>query len=391
MDLLGLIEVAAGSSTPDWQSKVVWLEDQYNRCRIGGGSGEGGGDGACARAAGPGVTAAAAGCAHDAAARLAWLLARGYFADGSAVHAALRAGNAEALRLLLAGSAAAAVGAGAPSTAFLPGPVMMAVDAGHQEALQVLHSHGRSPLDVDKGLLASACRRAATRGHLQLLAWLLGLYGGPRAPAARELLPGLTEAAAQSGSVELLAWLVGQCGGPLNKRVFLAAAAAGCAEALEWLAARGCVMGGKGNAYVRAARNGDLATLRCLAQLRVPWGPGGSVFSRCAGGNAFAPCARPVLAFLLELGCPVDWDEAMAAAEDRADGVPAWLAERRAAAAAEEELAAAPRWCGLGRALRRLLGGCGAGRGRGGRDCDTAGPASRGCARRRARGARWLD
>ena len=65
-----------------------------------------------------------------------------------------------------------------------------------------------------------------------------------------------------------------------------------------------------GSPYVRAANNGDLATLRCLRRLGCPWGPATrGVFSRVAGHGPLA-----ALRWLREAGCPVDW----AAVEKRA-------------------------------------------------------------------------
>ncbi|KXZ48080.1 hypothetical protein GPECTOR_30g175 [Gonium pectorale] len=62
-----------------------------------------------------------------------------------------------------------------------------------------------------------------------------------------------------------------------------------------------------GEPYFVACVTGDLATARCLRRLGVPWGPDGQVFlDAAAAGHATAPL--PLLRWLLEEGCPVDYD-----------------------------------------------------------------------------------
>eukprot|EP00198_Chlamydomonas_reinhardtii_P011728 XP_001701065.1 predicted protein [Chlamydomonas reinhardtii] len=130
-----------------------------------------------------------------------------------------------------------------------------------------------------------------------------------------------------------------------------AAAKAGCVQVLELLASYGCPMGAfafsarflylppfaqtNGDPYVAAARNGDLATLRCLRRLGCSWGPpvppqpqhdsddsftfsiGSTVFARAVTATARREWSSlPVLQLLLDLGCPVDWDEAASRARD---------------------------------------------------------------------------
>ena len=64
-----------------------------------------------------------------------------------------------------------------------------------------------------------------------------------------------------------------------------------------------------GAPYVEAARNYDLATLRCLRRLGCPWGPAtGGVFTR----YALWPADLAVLCWLLAEGCPLDWTEVAA-------------------------------------------------------------------------------
>ncbi|KXZ51397.1 hypothetical protein GPECTOR_12g359 [Gonium pectorale] len=60
-----------------------------------------------------------------------------------------------------------------------------------------------------------------------------------------------------------------------------------------------------GRPFRVAARNGDLAALRCLARLGCPWGAASgdqSVFDFCLADKM----PLPVLRLLVELGCPVD-------------------------------------------------------------------------------------
>ncbi|GLC67301.1 hypothetical protein PLESTF_000540100 [Pleodorina starrii] len=89
-----------------------------------------------------------------------------------------------------------------------------------------------------------------------------------------------------------------------------------------------------GGAYLGAARNGDLAMLRCLHRLGCPWGPPGELLTDCIRSGV----SVAVLRCLLDLGCPeMDWDAAVKLAEDRARMNPwerhpvllAWLGEQQ--------------------------------------------------------------
>ncbi|KXZ49591.1 hypothetical protein GPECTOR_20g447 [Gonium pectorale] len=134
---------------------------------------------------------------------------------------------------------------------------------GQLAALQALHAAGGWMMSWQDLRIAAHC------GHLHLVAWMVVALG---VEADTELFA----AAASSGRVELMAWLRDHgC-----KRALVGAAESGCEEAVERLVARGCPMAEtqgsrytQDSAYTTAARNhGDLAMLRCLMRLGVPWG-----------------------------------------------------------------------------------------------------------------------
>ncbi|KXZ48450.1 hypothetical protein GPECTOR_27g620 [Gonium pectorale] len=279
-----VVAAAAGSLTPDWAAKVEWLVESCG----------------CPLTALATARAAAAGDAGTPA-RLAWLRARGAPVDESAARAAAWAGDIATLSYLLVEG-----GAPRPDVTAASG----AARGGHLAVMVLLHEHG---CDIHA---REAAETAARAGHLHVVAWLVQeLLGGD----ARRLGPNVVTAAAGSGSVELLAWLRAR-GCPWGVRTFAAAAEGGCEEALEWLVAQCCPMGeGCFMSYVHAANYGDLATLRCLRRLGVPWGPPGEVFARAV---RFAPL--PVLLWLEEQAdgsgggcCSVDMFEAAASAKWR--------------------------------------------------------------------------
>ncbi|KXZ53496.1 hypothetical protein GPECTOR_7g946 [Gonium pectorale] len=277
-----LISAAAGSPTPDWAAKVEYLE----AC-------------GCPRSAMAVATAAALPDDGQALARVTWLRARGYPLEPDALWAAARRGNTAALQVLLAEAPADLVRPVPPSA------VHSVAMGGHLAALQALHAAG-CPIHWK---LYEAAFGAAVGGHLHVLAWVLD---EPWPEEDRPLLlerPDLFALAARSGSVELMAWLRGR-GCPLDGDAFPEAVKAGCAAALEWLVGQGCPIEEDGHPYVVAcANNGDLATVRCLARLGVPWGPTGRVFLDAATKGRpdnHIPTSLPLLRSLLEAGCPVD-------------------------------------------------------------------------------------
>ncbi|KXZ52346.1 hypothetical protein GPECTOR_10g979 [Gonium pectorale] len=292
--VVDLIASAAGSPAPDWAAKVEWLEAQAHVL--------GGPDAAEEAAALPDDS--------EALARLTWLRGRGYPVDARAVGAAAGSGNMAALQYLLA-----EVPVGNVSSVDAMS-VLDAAERGHLAALQALHAAGwpiqRHLRDFTHG--------AASSGQLQLLAWLLEAQWAEPAALDAELFA----AAAESGSVELLAWLR-QRGCPWDSAACWAAAGTGCEEALEWLVDQGCPMEEDGRPYMAACGNyGDMATVRCLRRLGVPWGRSGRVFL-AAVGHSFVPARLPLLRCQLQEGCPVDY----AAVEERTRGW-SWVAHAHA-------------------------------------------------------------
>ncbi|GLC37729.1 hypothetical protein PLESTM_000641100 [Pleodorina starrii] len=283
VDKASILLAAVSSPTADWREKVEWLETLLG----------------CSAAAGrPGASGAAAACAKaalrpDALERVAWLHARGYPLSTAVTAAAAAAGNLPLLEFLLAqGLRPAAAAASAAAAGYLA--FLQALDARRCPV----------PWHVMEG--------AAEGGHLAVVAWhtVLG--------------------AARSGSAALVGWLLEHRGrwdfsdeGP----VFRQAVEGGCGEVLRLLVARGWSMEDNGDPYYVAAVNGDLATLSCLRELGCPWGAPGEVFGVCV---ADGDCAVPVLAWLLQEGCPVGrWEAALAAAARRTgpdrEEVRAWL------------------------------------------------------------------
>ncbi len=65
-----------------------------------------------------------------------------------------------------------------------------------------------------------------------------------------------------------------------------------------------------------AATSNDLATLSCLRRLGCPWGPDGAPGARTFT-EAVKFAALEVLSWLHAEGCPVDWQQARAAAQWR--------------------------------------------------------------------------
>ncbi|PNH04222.1 Ankyrin repeat domain-containing protein [Tetrabaena socialis] len=288
-----ILSIAAGSPTADWRAKVEWLEAQgYPQTAE-----------ACGEAA----------ATPDALPRLQWLRQQGYPLDMGVAACAAEAGNTEALQYVL--------GQGVVADANL---MLWTARQGHVAVMEVLHAGG---VPIDAGTVMAAARA----GHLPAVAWLVERLGADTA-----LTTNVFEAAAQAGSMELLAWLRAR-GCPWNATVFATSTEGGSEEQLEWLAEEGCPMGEDGEPYVRAVRRGTLGMLRCLRRLGCPWGPGGSngcILTRTVGWFADDVCdfgehGLRMLCWLLDQGCPVDWDEVGAAAREDDQGLMGWLQAQR--------------------------------------------------------------
>ncbi|GLC37060.1 hypothetical protein PLESTB_001396000 [Pleodorina starrii] len=293
-----ILAAAAESTTPDWQAKVEWLEGLgYPRMVK-----------AC-------KSAIQAGNGDAAVARLQWLRGRGYPLEAAVADTAVDFGNLAALRFLMEQAGVRPAG-----NVFT---VMIAAGRGHLAVLQYLLASG---LRVDA---RSVALEAARGGHLPLVAWAVEGLGVAPADGATSLL----DCAAESGNLELMTWLHVR-GWALGPRAINNGIESGCEEVLEWLVERGCPFPIDGGAFIGAARNGDLAMLRCLQRLGCPWGPPGRLLSYCI--RLVAPVA--LVQCLLDLGCPeMDWDAAVKLAEERAGMEPrerpaallAWLREQR--------------------------------------------------------------
>ncbi|KXZ46078.1 hypothetical protein GPECTOR_47g353 [Gonium pectorale] len=275
-----VLAAAAGSPTSDWAAKVEWLEAQ-----------------GCIRTTRAAVWAAGMpNNDNEALAHLTWLRGRGYPADVMAVVEAGRSGNMAALQCVLAEVPADAN----EELEDIEEAVLSAAEAGHLAAVQALQAAGW-PINGP-----SCAARAAEAGHLHALAWLLegqwAQWAGPVVLDAE-----LFSEAARSASVELLAWLR-QRGCSWDGKAYGSAARAGCQAALEWLAEQGCPMPDSGEPYLVACRNRDLATLRCLRRLGVPWGPDGRVLLEYTTGLGSMSLAAvmPMLLWVLQEGYPVD-------------------------------------------------------------------------------------
>ncbi|GLC45466.1 hypothetical protein PLESTM_001738800 [Pleodorina starrii] len=307
-----ILAAAAGSTRPDWQAKVEWLEGLgYPRTAM-----------AC-------KSALRAGNGDAALARLQWLRGRGYPLGAEVAKAAVSLGNLAALRFLMEQAHRRWV----RPTAALFG-VTAAARRGHLAVLQCLHASG---FPVNTRFVAEEAARA---GHLPLVEWAVEGLGVAPADGTDSLL----DCAAASGNLELMTWVHvrGWASGPW---AIPNGAESGCEEALEWLVERGCPFPLDGGAYLGAALNGDLAMLRCLHRLGCPWGPPGELLADCIRNVV----SVALLQCLLDLGCPEpDWDAAVKLAEHRP---PRGLRERHAALLA---------WLGEEQRRRRSPGAQGA-------------------------------
>ncbi|GLC47011.1 hypothetical protein PLESTM_002008500 [Pleodorina starrii] len=219
------------------------------------------------------------------------------------------------------------------------------VRASEQGDLELL----RGLLDLGCAVSDEAVLAAAKAGKLAVLRWLAEADEARQAggeEALRRAMTGcwLMRAAALSGSLELVAWLR-EWGCPWNEFAFWSAAESGSTELIQWMHGQGCPMGADGEAYLRAGRNGDFATLCCLRRLGCPWD--GRTLSSAVHDvwvEGSEGCGVRVLRWLVVRGCPVswmDWQEAKARAMQRTDAeaaaVLAWVRRRAAGEGVDDE------------------------------------------------------
>ncbi|KXZ45165.1 hypothetical protein GPECTOR_57g455 [Gonium pectorale] len=269
-----VVAAAAASSTGDWAAKVEWLLRRgLPRAAT-----------AAERVAATVAEAEAGLPRGSAAGRLAWLRAWGFPLGPPTVEAAASSGDLAALRYLLAEGALRDDGGGAAAAA--DDDTATAAAAG----------------------AAGAARAAAARGDVAALELLqdhgANLYGA--------------ELAAAAGShVAALAWLAEALLPPGDRP-----SPAGAAQLADATGASGSA---SGEAFLRAARNGDLSTVACLARLGCLRGPPGRVLTAAVT----AGCRPAALEALLRAGCcPADWRAAERAAMSRRrsrPGVVAWV------------------------------------------------------------------
>ncbi|GLC38581.1 hypothetical protein PLESTB_001741700 [Pleodorina starrii] len=191
-----ILAAAAGSTTPDWQAKVEWLEGTgYPRMAS-----------AC-------KSALRAGNGDAVEARLQWLRGRGYPLGADVADTAVALGNLAALRFLVEQLGVRPTGDQLPVT--------VAARQGHLPVLQYLHASG---LPVDT---RSVAQEAARAGHLPLVAWAVEDLGVAPADGADSLL----DCAAESGNLELMTWLHAR-GWALGPLAIPNGAKSACEEAL---------------------------------------------------------------------------------------------------------------------------------------------------------------
>ncbi|GFR39587.1 hypothetical protein Agub_g47 [Astrephomene gubernaculifera] len=270
---------AAGSPTADWQAKLEWI---HKVLRI------------------PKDADAYIGAAGrpDAVARFTWLQQQGYPLyrndEVAGLAEAVSRGNIAAAEYWL-DQGLTAVSRGA----------RLAAEKGHLEALQLLHARGSLATDASNKVLRDVVRSAVEGGHVAVVEWLVQVAG---LDVLR--LPDLLERAAGAGSAVLMR-MVHEAGkgegAALTADLFHQAVKSGCEEAVEWLAERGCPVVAPGQdihctPYVVAARQGDMAMLRCLRRVGCPW-QGSETLTYCVRCD----CSLPIVRWMLEEGCPVDW------------------------------------------------------------------------------------
>ncbi|PNH08608.1 hypothetical protein TSOC_004814 [Tetrabaena socialis] len=299
LDCLQSMALAHAAASRQWREKVAWLLKQgYTR-------------------SGEAEAHVVAKCPDDAVERIKWLQAHDFpFSELSPSMAAM-AGNLPALEFLLADEAA------------LPDDidtVRCAAGRGHTAVLAALHARGG---DISDRIL---CTMVINRYNppkkglsLPTVRWLLETPG-----VEEQDLDDVLSDAAESGSLgaglELLTYLRARgCPWP-DEDMFEKLASTVSEEQLEWVAANGCPIDGDGCPFRAACAAGNLDVLDCLQRLGWQHNFGNKTFQSMVNKQA----GGPVLRWLLENGCPVDWDTL--SSQKANPGVRAWL-DRQAAAA----------------------------------------------------------
>ncbi|KAG2491999.1 hypothetical protein HYH03_009729 [Edaphochlamys debaryana] len=337
------LAAAAGSPTPDWTAKVDFLLARGCRRRS--------------------SVVAVAVAAPDGMERLLWLTRqRGFPVEEQVLVAAAGRGNLGAVqRLLTAGVRPLCTAAEAAAEA---GHVLVIHELWAAGGIAVLErvaahagTHAVHP-DTLRWLHRTAPSRQArsSPGSARGGAGAGGSGGGgggagggdglgpepyaEQRPRIFVAWPAVLAATAAHGDRELVEWLAAARGYAWGPRALEWAAGSGCQELVEWMVEAGCPL--EPDAYVAAGRNGDLAMLSCLRRLGCPWtaatfthavidhrasalgldtscaarttghGAGGA---SCRTANArTATCPLPVLKWMVERGCPVEYESALAAA-----------------------------------------------------------------------------
>ncbi|PNH07469.1 hypothetical protein TSOC_006073, partial [Tetrabaena socialis] len=300
-----VVACAAGSLTPCWQAKVEWLLDlgypaiPWNPFVP------------------PGSTSGEARYCPDALlGRLAWLRQRGFPVGRgqyeSAASEAARAGNMAVLNTMFPRDGQAwgpDVEADEDYWIMLGQddslPTSRAAAEGRVDVLELLSSRG---FRMDRECMADL---AAYRGHVNVLMWMEEKGFG------RFIRTGhMAFVSVQSGSLETVTWLY-EHGCPPRlpdvqrpQDIYEVAVPSGCVDMLEWLVTQGLAKV-PGRAFWWACVHGDLNMLRCLVRLCLPWQPAGNDLTNVAGCTLCPPAMVP---HLLEAGCPVDYEQALAAA-----------------------------------------------------------------------------
>ncbi|KAG2453064.1 hypothetical protein HYH02_002397 [Chlamydomonas schloesseri] len=342
-----VITAAAGSTTPDWQDKVDFLLKREAQLQQAAQQEQ---QAQQPQQAQPQVAAAQqqavprsrwvlnrAMAAPDVASRVSWLLSPerplqlGICSDD--LNTLLKHGQWELAQKLVAE---------VPGLKFDQGATRAALKGGH--------------MDIVKRLVAEpyncrlcgpeALKTLAEAGRYEDLVWLVEEFaekGGQNGETAYTWKVALSSevfsAAITGGSLELIRWLLKKgwtdelpAETPEWRRkepresveeAWVAAADLGREDVLECLAgeAKTVPFVTDGEPYVRAAKRGDMLTLDCLKRLGCPM-PAEALTGALAWG---APL--PALHWLVDQGCPVDWPDALAAAQmrQRPPGALEWL------------------------------------------------------------------